>query len=405
MLIRKKLFALFAAAMMSTPAALAEELPDVIRLGLVEDMTGLSAATSGLGAVVAARMAIEDYGGKVLGRPVELIEADNQRKPDVASAIVRQWLAQDFAAIIGGGSSAAALAITKPVQEADRTFVITTSTTSQLTNDACTPTSVQFTYDSYSLAKALVTPIVADPKNRSWFFITSDYAAGTAIQDSMTKFIKAAGGEVIGTTRPPQGETEYSSYLLQASSSKADVLGVVTFSADLANTLKQAGEFGMIGSSGKRMAIPLLFVNDVKAVGLERMPSVATALSFYWNQSDATREFTKRFAARMKGQVPEQTHAGTYTGVLHYLKALDAAGTLSGKAVVQKMKEIPVNDFYNSNVRVREDGRVLNSFNLVSLKDPSKVTDPNDVFEVVSVVPGDAAFQPISESTCPMLKK
>lgn len=381
----------------------ADELPKTIKIGVLNDMSSTQAAADGLGAVVAARMAVEDFGGKVHGVPVEVLGADTQNKPDIAVDIIRRWLEADVSAFVDGGNSASALAAQAVVRQKDRPFLLTTQASMAFTNEQCAPTNLHFTLDAYSLGKTLVNALM--PEDDTWYFITANYAGGISIEDSISSFVKAAGGKVLGSSRHPIGEQDFSSFLLQAQASKAKVIASVNFVQDLVNTLKQANEFGIGKDGSQNFAIPLVYLSDVKAVGLEAMPSFVTGMPFYWDLNDKTRAFAKRFAALNNGGYPEIDHIGAYVATLHYLKALDSVGTVSGKVVVDKMKATPINDIFDEDVKIREDGRVMHPFYLMKLKTKAESTGPYDYFKIVKKLAPEETYLPLSQSKCPLVKK
>jgi branched-chain amino acid transport system substrate-binding protein len=390
----------------SIATARAAELPDIIKIGVLTDLSGTYSANSGPGGVAAAKLAVEDFGGQVLGRPIEIVAGDEQNNPDLASSIARGWLDREgVVAVADGGNSATTLAALSVLKDHDRVFLITGPATTAITNQACTPISVQFTYDSYALGNTLVSPLVKQGAD-TWFFITADYAGGIALQNGMSQFVEKDGGKIVGSIKHPFPNADFSSYLLVARASNAKVIATANAGADTINTLKQAAEFG-IGRDGKQqIAVSLFFINEVNAVGLPTAQNLLTAVSFYWDLDDATRAFTKRMReARHNDSPPEMTQAGTYSAVLHYLKAVQAAGTVSGSVVAAKMKEMPVNDFWNKDVVIRPDGRVLHEMHLMRIKTPGEAKYPYDFFKVVATLPGKDAFQPLSQNKCPLLSQ
>jgi branched-chain amino acid transport system substrate-binding protein len=394
--------ALAVLAAFSVPAR-ADNLPKVIQIGVLNDMSSTQAAADGMGAAVAAKIAVEEFGGKVHGVPVEVLAADTQNKPDIGVEIVRRWLDQGVSAFVDGGGSATTLASQAVVRERDRPFFFTSQGSTAFTNEACAATNLHFTNDAYSLGKTLVSALM--PQADSWYFITANYAGGISIETAIANFVKAAGGKVLGSSRHPIGEQDFSSYLLQAQASKAKVIASVNFVQDLVNTLKQANEFGIGKDGTQSFAIPLVYMSDIKAVGLDAMPPLVTGMAFYWDFNDETRAFAKKFAERYNGAYPDTPQIGAYVATLHYLKALDAVGDVSGKLVVAKMKELPVNDAFEKNVKIREDGRVLHPFHLMQLKTSAESKAPYDDFKLVKTISSDDAYQPLSESTCPLVKK
>ncbi len=377
---------------------------DTLKIGVLTDMNGPYADVVGEGSVVGTRLAVEDMGGKVLGMPIEVISANTQNKPDVASAIARQWYDDEKVdVIIGGSSSAAGLAIQEVAREKQHIFLITDSASSDFTGKACSPFGFQFTYDTYALANGTARAMVKRGGD-TWFFLTVDYAFGYALERDTTKFVTDAGGKVLGEVRHPLNASDFSSYLLQAQASKAKVIGLANASTDAVNAIKQASEFGII-EGGQRIAALLMFITDVEALGLKSAQGLVLTESFYWDLNDKTRAWTKRFMAEMNGKVPTMGHAGAYAAALHYLEAVKAAGTKDPKTVAAEMRKLPVNDMYNDNVRIRPDGRVLHTMYLLQVKAPEELKYPHDDYRILARTPGDEAFRPMNQGGCPFVAK
>ena len=374
-----------------------------LRIGVLNDPTGVYADNGGLGSVIAARLASEDVGNSVLGRPVEIIAGDHQNKADLATSIAREWIdTQAVEMIIDGASSAAALAIQQVCREKEKIFIATGAATSDLTGKACSPFGFQFAYDTYSLARGTGVA-VTQHGGGSWFFITADYSFGTALQRDTTQFIEQTGGKVVGSVRHPIGTTDYSSYLLQAQASGAKVVALANAGADTQNALKQAGEFG-ITSGGQQLAALLIFITDVVAVGLPVAQRLLLTTSFYWDRTPQTRAWSERFMAK-KDRPPSLIQAGTYSGVLHYLRATQAVGSVDAKAIVAKMRAMPVTDMNNDNVSIRPDGRVLCNMYLMQVKAPAESKSRFDAYTLLSTMSGASAFRPMNEGDCPLLGK
>jgi branched-chain amino acid transport system substrate-binding protein len=398
--------ALLAALAFVSPSggiAIAEEANGPVKLAVLDDMSGPYAENSGQGNVLAVRMAIKDFGGTLLGKPVEMTSADLQNKVDVGMGIARKWFdVEGVDAILGMGSSAAALAVQKLAADKNRITLATTAATAELTGKSCSPNGVHWVYDTYALGKGAATAVVAQG-GKSWFFITADYAFGHALEASASTFVKALGGTVLGSVRHPLDTSDFSSFLLQAQSSQAQVIGVANAGNDTITALKQGAEFG-IQESGQKMVGLLMQVTEIHSLGLKATKGLQFVEAFYWDQNDETREFSKRFWQQY-GQPPTQVQAGTYSAAMHYLKAVKAAGTKEAKAVMAKMKEMPINDFMTKNGTIRQDGRVIRDMYLLATKDPSESKGEWDLMKVAATIPGKEAFRPLSESECPLVQQ
>jgi branched-chain amino acid transport system substrate-binding protein len=394
--------ALALAAFVSATSAWATQ--DAIRIGVLNDQSGVFADNGGIGSVVAAKLAAEDFGNQLLGKKIEIITADHQNKPDVASAIARRWIEQEGVGLIAdGAASSASFAILNVINEKGKIFVISGAGSSDFTGKACSPLSFHFDYDTYALAK-ITSKTITEAGGKSWFFITADYAFGHALQRDATRFIETVGGKALGSANHPLNTNDFSSFILQAQSSHADVIGLATSGKDVQTAIKQAGEFGVV-AGGQKLAGLLVFITDINALGLEAAQGLQVTTSFYWDLNDDTRAWTKRFMAANSGHVPSMVHAGVYSGVRHYLAAIKAAGTDDPKVVAAKMHEMPVEDMYNKGVKIREDGRVLHDMYLVQVKKPSESQGKYDYYKVLTKFSGDEAFRPLSESDCPLVKK
>jgi branched-chain amino acid transport system substrate-binding protein len=382
--------------------AVAQVADEPVKLGVLDDMSGPYAENSGQGNVLAVRMAIRDFGGTLLGKPVELVSGDLQNKTDVGMAIARKWFDVDHVdAILGMGSSGVALAVQKLALEKNRITLATTPATADLTGKACSPNSVHWVYDTYSLAKGAATAVVGQG-GRSWYFITADYAFGHALEANAAYFVKSLGGTVVGAVRHPTGSSDFSSFLLQAQNSKAQIIGVANAGADTIGALKQGAEFG-IAQGGQRMVGLLMQVTEIHTLGLDATRGLQFVEAFYWDQNEETRAFSKRFWQEY-GQPPTQVQAGTYSAAMHYLKAVQAAGSKEATAVMAKMKATPINDFMTRNGRIREDGRVIRDMYLLGTKTREESKGEWDLMKVVATIPGEDAFRPLSESECPLVK-
>jgi branched-chain amino acid transport system substrate-binding protein len=383
-------------------ACFAQVSDDTVKLGVLDDMSGPYAENSGPGDVVAVKMAVSDFGGTVLGKPIELVAGDLQNKADVGVGIARKWFdIEHVDAIFGLGNSAVALAVQKLAIEKNRITIATVAATSELTGKACSPNGAHWVYDTYSLAKGAAIATVKQG-GKSWYFITADYAFGHSLEANAADFVKSLGGTVVGSVRHPTGSSDFSSFILQAQSSKAQVIGVANAGADTVNTIKQAAEFGIM-DQGQKVVGLLMQDTEIHALGLKAAHGLQFVEAFYWDQNEETRAFSIRFW-KQHGQPPTEVQAGTYSAAMHYLKAVQAAGTDEAKAVMSKMKSIPINDFMTKNGRIREDGRVIRDMYLLETKSPAESTGEWDLLKVVATIPGDEAFRPLSESECPLVQ-
>jgi branched-chain amino acid transport system substrate-binding protein len=347
-------------------------------------------------------MAVEDFGGKVLGRPIEILSADHQTKPDVGAAIARKWYDVDGVKMITGlGTSSVALAVRKISQEKGLIDINTGAASADLTGPACSATGAHWVYDTYALAHVTGEAMVKAGGD-TWFFITADYAFGHALERDVSEVVKAAGGKVLGSVKAPFPTQDFSSFLLQAQQSKAKVIGLANAGQDTINAIKQAGEFGIV-KGGQKLAGLLVFSTDVKSLSLPVAQGLVLTESFYWDLNDETRAWTKRFRAK-RDKIPSMLTAGAYSATLHYLKAVQAAGTDDAKAVMAKMHELPVNDVMTKNGKLREDGRLMRDMYLFEVKSPAESKGPDDIYKLLATVPADKAFRPLNEGKCPLIK-
>ena len=376
---------------------------NAVKIGVLDDMSGPYAENTGPGDVAAVRFAIADFGGSVLGKPIELVTADFQSKVDVGVGIAKRWYDdENVDMILGIPNSAIALALVRIAQEKNRIVMPTAAATSELTGKSCTSHSIHWIYDTYGQGKTIVNAI-SKMGGDSWFFVTVDYAFGLAVEADATNFIKAAGGKVAGSVRHPLNTADFSSYLLQAQASKAKGLMFANGGNDIINGIKQAAEFGL-AKQGMKISAPLAQFPDVKGVGLKVAQGLLISSPFYWDMTPEARAFTDRFTKEI-GRPPSFIQAGTYGAVLHYLKAVQAAGTDEAKAVMAKMKELPINDFMTKNGQVREDGRVIRDMYLMQAKTPEESKGDWDLVKMVATVPGNEAFRPLNEGGCPLVGK
>jgi branched-chain amino acid transport system substrate-binding protein len=382
-------------------AALAQISDDVVRIGVLTDETGNFSALSGPGAVLAAELAVVDFGGTVAGKRIELIHADHQNKTDLGVQIARQWYDADKVDMIADvPNSAIALAVQGLARERGRVLLISGSGTADLTGKACSPTGVQWTWDTYAFATGTAKALLAQGY-KDWFFLTADFAFGQAMQRDATTVIEAAGGRVVGSVKHPLQSSDFSSFLLQAQASKASMIALANGGADTINSVKQAEEFGIM-RGGQKLAALAIYITEVHAIGLAGAQGLQFTTAFYWDRDDATRAWSKRFFAR-HGAMPTQTQAGVYSSIMHYLKAIAATGTDDGKTVVGAMQRMPINDFFATNGRLRPDGRMVHDMYLVQVKTPAESHYPWDYYKIVRTLPGDEAFRP-PIADCPLVQ-
>ena len=394
-----------ALSLASASFALAQD--KTVKIGALSDQSGLYADLGGPGSTLAAQMAVEDSGLTAKGWKIDIISGDHQNKPDVGTAIARQWFDVDKVdVIVDVPNSGVALAVNNVIKEKNGVYINSGAATSDLTNAQCTPNTVHWTYDTYMLAHATGQALVKAGGD-TWFFLTADYAFGAALERDTSAVVLANGGKVLGGVKHPLNTSDFSSFLLQAQSSKAKIIGLANAGGDTTNAIKQAAEFGIV-KGGQKLAALLLFLTDVKAIGLETAQGLNFTETFYWDLNDQTREFSKKFAARMKnGAPPTMVQAGVYSGLIHYFKALDALGgnPHDGVKVVEKMKSMPTDDPLFGKGEIQPNGRTIHSAYLFEVKKPSESKGPWDFYKLIGTVPGDQAFTPLSESKCAMLKK
>ena len=387
----------------SAAAAQAQVSDDVVRIGVLSDMSSWGKDNAGPGSAEGARMAIEEMGGQVLGKKVELVIADHQMKTDIGAQVARSWFDEGKVdAIADVTNSAIAIAVHNLARDKNRVALLSAPGASSLTDKLCSPNTVHFTYDTYSLAKVTSQALAAEGA-KSWYFVTADYAFGHGLEADATRFIKEAKGEIRGGIKHPTGTSDFSSFVLQAQGSKADVVVFANAGADTQNGLKQAGEFGLV-QGGQKLAGLLMYETDIHAVGLANAQGTYLTTASYWNMNDATRAWSRKFFERM-GFMPTMNQVGAYGAVLHYLKAVKAAGTDEAKAVMAKMRELPIEDAFIRNARLRADGRVMRDMYLARVKSPAESKEPWDYLEIVRTVKAEDAYRPESESECPLLKK
>ena len=399
-LTRGALASLFALSLAAS--AVAQDKPP-LKLGLILDMSGPYADITGPGSVTAGKMAAEDFGGEVLGRKIEVLAADHFNKADVAGTTAREWFDnQNVEAIMDVAASATALAANEIAKARNKILLLSGPAALRITNEACGPYTVHWTYDTYALSKGTAVATVKSGGD-SWFFITADYAFGHDLEKDATKFVEAGGGTVLGRARHPLNSPDFSSYLLQAQSSGAKVVGLANAGADTITAVKQASEFGLT-KSGQKLAVLLGFISDVESLGLPVAKGLLLTEPFYWDRTPESRAWSQRFFEKFK-RMPTAAQAGVYSSMMHYLKAVKQAGSTDSAAVMKIMKATPIKDFFADNGVIREDGRMVHDMYLFQVKSPEESKGKWDDYKLVSTIPGAEAFLPLSESKCPLVKK
>jgi branched-chain amino acid transport system substrate-binding protein len=384
------------------PLPVFAQAEDPVRIGVLTDVSGQFSHEAGEGAIAAVKMAVEDFGGKVLNRPLEVVVADHQNKPEVAVSTAREWYESQGVTMINNLiNSGIALAVTQVAKDEDKIAIVNGSGSSRLTNDSCTPNSIHYSYDTYALANGTANELIRQGL-KNWFFLTADYAFGHALEADATQIVKANGGEVSGTVRYPIETSDHSAFMLQAQASPAQVVAMAGSGTTFVNAVKSAAEFGL-AASGKTVAGLLVWDTDVHSLGLETAQGMILTNAFYWDRDDETRAFAKKFEERV-GRPPHMGDAGDYSSTMHYLRAVQAVGTTDTKKVMEKMRETPVNDFFAKNGKIREDGRMVHDMYVYQVKTPDKSKGEWDLLELVTTIPGDKAFRPLSDSKCPLVK-
>ena len=378
---------------------------NVVKIGVMNDMSGLYADIGGPGSVVAAKMAVEDYAKATKSAlKVEVVSADHQNKPDVGSSIARKWYDTDGVdVIVDVPTSSVGLAVNQVTKEKGKAYINTGAGTADLTGKDCSPNTVHWVYDTWMLAHGTGSAMVKNGGD-SWFFLTADYAFGHALERDTSEVVKASGGKVLGSVKVPLNTQDFSSFLLQAQSSKAKVIGLANAGGDTINSIKQASEFG-ITKGGQKLAGLLVFLPDVHGLGLDKAQGLNVTETFYWDLNDQTRAWSKRFAAANGGKYPSSDHAGVYAGILHYLKAVDAGKTDDGTKTIAKMKEMPTDDILFGKGTIRADGRKLHPAYLFEVKKPSESKGPYDYYKTMATIPADKAFRPLDQGACPLVAK
>ncbi len=396
--------AIVACAALSGSVAMAQDKTvsdDVVRIGFIEDMSGVYADITGMGAVTAARMAVEEFGGTVLGKPIEVVFADHQNKPDIGAAIARKWFDEEKVdAILDVASSSPALAVLEIAKTKEKILTLSSPGSMRITNDACGPYVVHWAYDTHAIAHSTGKALVEQGFD-SWYFIAADYAFGHSLQTETSDVVTGGGGSVLGSTRLPVGTTDFASALLMAQGSGAKVVALANAGSDAINSIKQAAQFGLT-QGGQKLAALAGFINDIHGLGLAEAQGLTVTEATYWDMDDETRAWSKRFFETMQA-MPNMLQTGTYSSVLHYLRAVEAAGTDDTAAVMAKMREMPINDVFYKNGRIREDGRMMHDMYLFEVKKPGESSAPWDYYKVLATVPAEQAFLPLAKSTCSLV--
>ncbi|NTX28097.1 ABC transporter substrate-binding protein [Burkholderia pyrrocinia] len=378
----------------------AAQAADTVKIGFITDMSGLYADIDGQGGLEAIRMAVADFGGKVLGKPIEVVYADHQNKADIAASKAREWMDRGgLDLLVGGTNSATALSMNSVAAEKKKVYINIGAGADTLTNEQCTPYTVHYAYDTMALAKGTGSAVVKQG-GKSWFFLTADYAFGKALEKNTSDVVKANGGQVLGTVRHPLSASDFSSFLLQAQASKAQILGLANAGGDTINAIKAAKEFGITKSM--KLAALLMFIDDVHSLGLETTQGLVLTDSWYWNRDAASRQWAQRYFGKMK-KMPSSLQAADYSSVTTYLKAVQAAGTTDSDKVMAELKKIKVNDFYAKGY-IRTDGSMIHDMYLMEVKKPSESKEPWDYYKVLATIPGEQAFTTKQESRCALWK-
>ncbi|WOH78953.1 ABC transporter substrate-binding protein [Bradyrhizobium sp. BEA-2-5] len=387
------------AAVLAGPA-LAQQAP--LKIGVLSDFSSVYSDIGGMGNVEATKMAIEDFGGQMFGKPIEMLSADVLNKPDVASTIARKWWeTEGVDMIIDLPTSATALAVMELSKQYEKIMIVTDAASSDITGKSCSPYTAHWTYDTYANAHTVGSAIVKNGGD-TWFFLTADYVFGHSVERDTGDVVKASGGKVLGSVKHPLNTADFSSFLLQAQASKAKIIGMANGGADTINTIKQASEFGIV-AGGQNLAGIVMFISDIHSLGLKLAQGLIVTEAYYWDLNDRTRAFGKRFLERVK-RMPTMNQAATYSATLHYLKAVQAAGTRDTKTVMAKMRELPVRDAFTDNGVLREDGRMVHSMYLFQVKKPEESKGPWDYYKLLAEVPADQAFRPLKDGGCPLIK-
>ncbi|MDM1715413.1 ABC transporter substrate-binding protein [Thiopseudomonas alkaliphila] len=398
----KAISGIVAAGLLSTTAQAAIS-DNEIRIGYLADMSGTYRDLSGPGGLEAVKMAIEDFGGQVDGKKIVIFNADDLNKPDVGANTVRQWIDEKNVDVITGlAATSVVMAVNKVVEQEDKLALISASASSSLTNEYCSPNHIHWVYDTYALSNGTAHAVLEEG-GKSWFVLAADYAFGHSLEQDITKVVESEGGTVVGKVRHPFPSNDFSSYILQAQGSGAEVVALANAGADLVNALQTASQFGLT-QAGQKLAGMVVFLNDVHSMGLEVTQDLMLTTGWYWDMNDETRAWAKRYYDRV-GRMPSMTHAGMYSSTLHYLNAVKATGSDDTQTVRAKMIETPVNDMFAKNGQLREDGRMVHDMYLAQVKKPSESKSEWDLYKILRTIPGDQAYRPLADSQCKLVKQ
>ncbi|MEG3078576.1 ABC transporter substrate-binding protein [Halomonas sp. 5021] len=391
-----------AATSLMASNAQAQMSDDEVRIGYLADMSGTYRDLAGPGGLTAMEMAVEDFGGSVNGAPIVISSADDRNSADVGANTVRGWIDEDNVDMVGGlVASSVSIAVSNVIEENDGLAIVSGSAASSITNEHCTPNHIHWVYDTYPLANGTAKAVV-DQGGDSWFMLTADYAFGHALEADVTSVVEANGGEIVGGVRHPFPTNDFSSYILQAQGSGAKIVGLANAGSDTVNAITTASQFGLT-QSGQQLAGLLIFLNDVQALGLEATQNLLLTTGWYWDMDDQSREWAERYYAEEE-RMPTMVQAGIYSSTMHYLKAVEAAGTDDPETVRAQMAEMPIDDFFARNGRIREDGRMIHDMYLAQVKTPEESTGEWDLYEILSTIPAEEAYRPLSESQCELVQ-
>ncbi|MCZ0926727.1 ABC transporter substrate-binding protein [Halomonas janggokensis] len=391
-----------AATSLMASNAQAQMSDDEVRIGYLADMSGTYRDLAGPGGLTAMEMAVEDFGGSVNGAPIVISSADDRNSADVGANTVRGWIDEDNVDMVGGlVASSVSIAVSNVIEENDGLAIVSGSAASSITNEHCTPNHIHWVYDTYPLANGTAKAVV-DQGGDSWFMLTADYAFGHALEADVTSVVEANGGEIVGGVRHPFPTNDFSSYILQAQGSGAKIVGLANAGSDTVNAITTASQFGLT-QSGQQLAGLLIFLNDVHALGLEATQNLLLTTGWYWDMDDQSREWAERYYAEEE-RMPTMVQAGIYSSTMHYLKAVEAAGTDDPETVRAQMAEMPIDDFFARNGRIREDGRMIHDMYLAQVKTPEESTGEWDLYEILSTIPAEEAYRPLSESQCELVQ-
>jgi branched-chain amino acid transport system substrate-binding protein len=397
----KKLLTTAIATTLMAGAAQAQISDDMVKIGYLADMSGTYRDIAGPNGLIALEMAVADFGGQVNGKKIEIVSADDRNSPDVASSTVRRWVENDNVDMVAGlVASSVSIAVSDILEESGKLGIVSGSAASSITNEHCTPNHIHYVYDTYPLANGTASAIVKEG-GKTWFILTADYAFGHALEADVTKVVEANGGEVIGTIRHPFPTPDFSSFILQAQGSGADVVALANAGGDTTNAITTAGEFGLT-QSGQTLAALLLFLTDVHALGAEAAQGIQLTTGWYWDMNADARAWADRFMEET-GVRPTMVHAGIYSSTMQYLNAIKATGSDEAQAVRKQMMDTPINDMFATNGRIREDGRMVHDMYLAQVKTPAESTNEWDLYNIVRTIPAEEAFRPLSESQCPLV--